>query len=710
MILSFHGRRTSVSECRQRCGPGRNGLTAETLARAAREYGLEVNAYSVEPEALGAIQLPAIAHWEFKHFVVVEKWFPRSVSIVDPSRGRRTVSAAEFSDSFTGVILTFEPGGLLLSPARKRVRPPWLRYVSAMLEAQGAWSTLSQILVASLILQGVGLMLPLMTKVVVDRVLPSRLSSAMTVLGLGILLVIVAQALTSCMRSLLLINLRARLDSKLTLKFFEHLLSLPFRFFQDKASGDLLMRLGSNTVVREMLTAQALSMILDGSFVLVYLAILLTVARDYGVLVMIMAALQLSIMLVTRARIRSLSQRDLAAKASEQSYLVEAIKGIATLKASGTESRAYDRWSNLFFEQLNVSMDRSRLSAVIDAGLGAIRGACPLLLMWFGVLQVLDGRMALGTMLAVNSLAASFLAPITTLVSNVQQLEMAAANLERIVDVLDTSPEQRSGEGRLARRIEGTIEVRNLSFQYDTNGPPVLENVSFTVEPGQKVALVGPTGSGKSTLAMLLLGLYEPTDGEILYDGTPLKQLDYGTLRSQVGVVLQEPFLFSGSIRQNIAFINPDMSLQNVMEAAMTAGVHEDISRMPMAYEAFVSEAGSTLSGGQRQRIAIARALARKPSIMILDEATSHLDVRTEAEVDRNLSELSCTRIVIAHRLSTVRNASRILVLDRGRLVEEGTHDQLAAMGGPYTALVHGQLRDAAAERERANQVSAMLS
>jgi ABC-type bacteriocin/lantibiotic exporter with double-glycine peptidase domain len=298
-------------------------------------------------------------------------------------------------------------------------------------------------------------------------------------------------------------------------------------------------------------------------------------------------------------------------------------------------------------------------------------------------------------MLAVNALAAAFLQPVGSLVLSAQRLQLAGAHLERIADVMQAEPEQDRHKVRPAPRLSGKIELRNVSFRYDTHAPNVLDDISLTIYPGQKVAVVGRTGSGKSTLAKLLLGLYLPTEGEILYDGVPLHTMDLQAFRSQWGTVLQDSFLFNSSLRENISFHNPEMCPQDVMTATKIAAIHSDIMQMPMRYETLVDEGGRGLSGGQRQRLAIARAVANRPRLLLLDEATSHLDVMTEARVDRNLDALSCTRVVIAHRVSTIQNASLIVVLDEGVIAEQGSHDELLARDGHYAALIRNQLERA---------------
>lgn len=693
MILSFHGRKTRVSDSREKCGIGRDGATALSIARAARGYGLLVRAHSLEPDDFEHIPLPAVVHWNFYHFVVVERWSARSVTIVDPAIGRRRLAAAEFSASFTGVVLTFQPG-VQFERRQRLAAATWTSYLPYMLQTPGALTTLSQIIGASVVLQILGLALPVFTKVLIDYILPLRAVSLLTMLGLGAIVLVLGQMLVSFLRASLLIYLQARVDSRVMLSFFEHLLTLPFSFFQQRNSGDLLMRLGSNTIIREMLTSQSISTILDGTLAIVYLGVLLWVSPLFGLIVLAIGVVQVSVLAGTTVRLHGLMQRELAAQAESQSYLVQALSGIATLKASGAEDRSLDFWSNLFFNYQSVSLQRGYLSSIIETTLTGLRTLSPLLLLWFGASRVIGGTVSLGTLLALNSLAGGFLSALALLVSNGQRFQLVKAHLDRISDVLEAEPEQDIHAVQSPPYLTGRLEVRNVSFRYDPNAPLVLRDVSLRVEPGQKIALVGRTGSGKSTLIKLLLGLSKPTSGEIRYDGLPLEGLNYREVRRQMGVVLQESFLFSGSIRENILFNDPALPFERATEAAMLAVIHDEIMRMPMGYETLVAEGGSGLSGGQRQRLSIARALAHKPAIVLLDEATSHLDAVTEELVERRLGVLACTRVIVAHRLSTVRDAELIVVLDEGAIVEQGSHEELIARHGYYEALVRRQMRN----------------
>lgn len=686
MVLGYHGRPTRVAEVRDATGVGRDGLNAGTIIATATGYGLRMKAFSLQPADLARVPMPAIIHWDFEHFVVVERWSPKRVTIVDPATGRRTVDADEFSNRFTGVVLACEPTDTFDRDAERTV-PQWFSYLSAMLaQAPGV---LVQVLVASLVLQVLGLAVPVLTQIVVDDVLGAELADLMPIVAAGLAIVVASHLLTTWLRSTLLLSLQARVDQHLMHGFFSHLLTLPYRFFEQRTTGDLMMRLGSNAQVREILTSQTLSVVIDGSLVTVCLAFLLVKEPVFGGVVLGIAAVQVTLLLASRHAMHELAQRDLIAQSTSQSYLVEALHGIATLKASGAEERTLQHWSGLFADELTASVRRGHLAAAIDTVLSVLRVLAPLALLWIGAQQVLDDRMTLGTMLALQALATSTLAPLASLVANGQRLQLVGAHLERLSDVLDAEPEPTTGE---EIEISGRIELDRVGFSYDEHAQAVLNDISVTIEPGQKVALVGRTGSGKSTLAKLLLGLYEPTEGEVRYDGIPLEALDRHSLRRQLGVVMQEPVIFSGTIRQNIAFNDPDMSPEDVATAAAMAGIHDEIAAMPMGYETWLAEGGVGLSGGQRQRLALARAIAHRPTVLLLDEATSNLDVATEATIEQNLRHLAATRIVIAHRLSTVRDADQILFLEGGEIVERGTHDDLVATGGAYATLVSRQI------------------
>jgi ATP-binding cassette subfamily B protein len=688
MVLAYHGKQVPLDELREMTITNRDGVDALAVTRAAHKYGLSARGVVADLDDLEQLPPATILHWEFTHFVVFERLWSNGVQVVDPALGRRRLSMEVFRRSYTGVAITFEPGEDFQTSTLK-TKGTW-RYLRPLL---GQAQRLTRVLVASVLLRLLALALPLLTGLLVDVIVPRDDRHLLLVTGATMGAVVGYFFLSTLLRSHLLLQLRTRLDVRLTTAFVEHLVDLPYAFFLGRSAGDLMMRLQSNTVVREFLTTGTISALIDGSLASLYLALLFLLSPPLAALVLVLGLLQVMVLLLSWRRGQHLMSESLQVEAKSQSYTFELLAGIETLKAAGAERRAAEHWERLFIEQVNVAVRRGRLSASVDAVMGTLQLGAPLAILVYGGFQVLNGSISLGTMLAAAALAAGFLEPLATLIETGLKMQLLRSYMERINDVLDAPREQEGQTVATAPRLTGRIRADGVSFAYGGPlAPPVVKDVSLEVQPGQLLGIVGRSGSGKSTFAHLLLGLYLPTSGRILFDGRDLTELDFRSLRGQIGIVTQRPYLFGATIRQNIALSNPAMRHQTVVEAAKLACIHDEIVAMPMGYETPLVDAGASLSGGQQQRIALARAVAHRPTILLLDEATSDLDGVTERMVHRNLSALGCTRIVIAHRLSTIVDADLILVMEDGRIVQQGTHDQLMMLPGAYREQVTAQL------------------
>jgi len=683
MVMAYYGRETKLAEVRDAMGIGRDGVSAKAILDTAERYGLTGRGIKVDTSQVKLVKPGTILHWEFNHFVVFDRIVKDGIRIVDPATGPRDVPLDQFGKAFTGVAIELIPTDRFTKTKREKGR--LTRYVQELMSEKGLFS---RIITISLALRLIALALPLITGMIIDQVVPRADYDLLYVVLAAIGGMTAFNLIADIVRMHLLLHLRIALDTRMTLGFLDHMVSLPFQFFQRRSTGDLMMRVDSNGIVRETVTGKSMAAVLDGVFVLLYSIVIFYVNPLLGVITIVMAAVEALVFLCARPTYQRLQAADLDKQAKTHSYMIQMLGGMETLKCAGAERLGVEKWSNLYTDQLNVAMRRARATAYVDGLRGAIASLGPLLILTIGAINVMSGKMSLGMMLAMNSLATSLFTPLSALVSSALDLQLVKSHMDRIDDVLQTPVEQDRDAVAAPPRLRGQVSVRNLSFKYGDQAPLVVQDVSLDIAPGMSVALVGPSGSGKSTLLNILAGLYKPVTGDVHYDGRLLHDMDVRAVRQQIGIVPQHPFIFGGSLRENVALTAPGAQLDRITAACKVACLHDDIAEMPMGYDTVISDGGGSLSGGQRQRVAIARAVIRNPGLMLLDEATSALDNSTEKRVIENLERQRCTRITVAHRLSTVRNADLIVVMDKGRIIEQGNHHQLLATGGLYARLV----------------------
>jgi ABC-type bacteriocin/lantibiotic exporter with double-glycine peptidase domain len=688
MALEHFGRKLPIEEVRVAVAATR-GVSGRQLLEGARRFGLRARGVKIEPDKLRYLPPGSILHWELNHFVVLESVGRGELRIADPAVGHRRVPMADVERMFTGVALLLEPSAQFLTED-KRPKTRMARYRRWIFGVQGYWS---RILSGSLLLQLIALALPGVMGVVVDKVVPQQDYDLLQLIAAGLLMAVGFQFLMGFLRSNLLLHLRTHIDLRMTLEFLEHLLDLPYAFFQQRSVGDIVMRLSSSAQIRDLLTSGAMAAMLDGAMVVIYFGLLVAAAPLLGAIALGVAALQ-GLLLVRAGRLHAeLTAEQLATQAKLSGFQVEMLAGMESVKSMGAEQRMTARWSDLYVDVLNTALAKGRLMNSFGAVVGAVAFAGPMAVVLTGAKLVLDGELSLGTMLALTSLASGFLGPVNTLVNTAMQLQQLRSYMSRLEDVLDSETERRHDlEGR-GRRIEGAVELERVAFSYDAGGALVLDDVSLRITPGELVAVVGASGSGKSTLARLIAGLYRPMSGRVCFDGVDAQQWDPPDLRRQLGMVTQDTRLFAATIRDNIGMLDPSVPLEKIELAAQRACIDTEIGAQPMGFDTLLADGGASLSGGQRQRLALARALVHEPAVLVLDEATSSLDTVTEKRVQQELAQLRCTRVVIAHRLSTIIDADRIVVLERGRVVGVGPHAALLASCEPYAKLVAAQAR-----------------
>ena len=688
IVLGHHGRIVPLEELRVACGVSRDGAKASNIVRAARAYGLEARGLRRETSALGTVPLPAIVFWNFNHFVVVEGAGRRGVWLNDPAVGPRRVSWDEFEGAFTGVVLELTPGPDF-APGGERTR--LTRALAQRLSVVAAMAPLALCVIAGLGLAIPGLVVPAFLKIFADQVLGEGDQDLVTPLALGLLAAAVAQAGLTWLQQSVLIRLSTKLSLSMSTRFMRHMLRLPVGFFLQRFAGNLVARVGLNDRVAVLLSGQLTLTLLSLVAAVVYAVAMLVIDVPLGALAILLGAANFLALRAVSRRRRDVNVVLVSETAKFNGVSIAGVQAIETIKASGAEDDFFARWSG---QQAKVVNERQRLGvatmalASVPTLLAALSGAA---IVTLGALLVLDGSLSLGSLLALQSLAISFTVPIASLITLGSTLQEAEGNLASLDDVLRHPPAEANGTiapGDGPARLSGRLEFEGVTFGHSPLAPPLIDRLSLVVEPGQRIALVGPTASGKSTVARLAAGLHRPWEGRVLLDGVPRDDLAPDLVAATVSLVDQEINLFEASIRENISLWDPTISEQAIVRAARDASIHDDIARRTGAYDRRVEEGARDWSGGQRQRLEIARALAGDPALVILDEATSALDPVVEREIDEALRARGCACLIVAHRLSTIRDADEIVVLDQGRVVQRGSHDELIAQDGLYAQLV----------------------
>ncbi len=684
IVLAHHGRWVPLEELRIACGVSRDGATAASLARAARGYGLHARGYRYSADQVRSLPRPFVAFWDLNHFLVVEGFRGDRVYLNDPAEGPRVVTVTEFNQGFSGLVLQMSPASGF---ARGGEAPN--RLVSLLGSVRGAWRGLAIAMVASLLLLVPGTAAAGFAAVFIDRVLGSQDHWLQGLLAVMLVALGLAAGLTSLVQAQLL-RVETHLAVSSSTRFLRHVLRLPLVFFDQRQAGDVANRIGLNNTVAQLLSRDLAAAVVSAVAAAFYALALLALDLELALVALLLATLNV---VALRAVARSRKDANAALQQDRGRFVAETYNGIhliETIKATGREDDFYARWASTLARLVSGQQAVSRPGLVIAAVPSALALVNTAFILLLGSRLVVDGTITLGLLLAFQVLVTSFMAPIAQLSAVGSTAQVVTADVTRLNDVerypqaaefdRDTTEEDCS--------IAGNIELIDVSFGYAALAPPLIEHFSLSLSPGSRVALVGPSGSGKSTVARMIMGRHEPWTGAVLLDGRARATYSRQMLAASIGLVDQEIVLFSGTVRDNLTLWD-DMVEDRVLLAALRdAQLYEVVMARPGGLDSRLAEGGRDLSGGQRQRLEIARALVSDPAVLVLDEATSALDPRTEMRIDAALRRRGCTCVIVAHRLSTIRDADEIIVMRGGAIEERGKHDELLAAQGAYAALV----------------------
>lgn len=664
--------------------------TASWLKRVAKRYRLRITSYHVREDGeLENVLVPAIAVMSDGRHFIVGQHNATHVLVFDPAAGKpQAWPRTEFMAAAAGAFYYLQrPWSWRDFGERYQLQwfvPALLRYKKFLLE----------VVMASFFLQLLGIVTPVFTQVIIDKVLLHHGTVTLNVLAGGLLLAAVVQALMSILRTYLSNHTTNKLDMILGVRLLRHLLSLPLRYFELRRVGDTLTRVAALNSIREFLTGSAVTACLDAVFSILFIALMCYYSVTLTVVALLVVPLYLALNILATPLYRERLQSMWSAGAENNAFLVEAVNGIHTMKALALEPQFNHRWEHTLSRYIAAAFQTTQFQIWLNGAGSTIQNMGGFLILLLGGHQVMEGRLTLGQLIAFQMLSGQVSAPLLRLTGLWQTWQQTSLAMERLADILKTPPEPGLQAGTIpAKPLAGEIVFSAVDFRYQVGGPLILQDISFMLQPGMQVGIVGRSGSGKSTLTKLLQRLYVAEAGRVTIDGVDVNEINPAWLRQQIGVVLQENFLFNGSVRDNIAYARPNAGIEEVIRAAQLAGAHDFILELPEGYDTKVGERGTALSGGQQQRLAIARALLNEPRILIFDEATSALDYESERIIMGNMQQMAAQRTVllIAHRLSTVRHCNLILVLDKGKLVESGSHQELLARQGLYAALYQQQ-------------------
>jgi ATP-binding cassette subfamily B protein len=694
MIVHHYGRNFTLGQIREIANIHANEALLPDVCNAAEAMGFRAKPYRASYDVLRQLELPCIILWENYHYMVLYKVREGSVFLGDPEKGLRKMSRAEFEQGWDGVVVVMEP-----TQKFRTLEPPvnpWARFAAFLLPYK---THFAEALLAALVMNILSLATPLFVQNIVDKVVVHKDKSLLNMMLVGMALVAIFKLMTGATQSLLIAHTIARVDLNMMAEFYRHILSLPMRFFSGRQIGDILARFGENQKIRGIMAGSTITVILNTLMVIIYFLMMWVYNSKLTVLTALFIPLYIGNTVFFTPRIKAIANQIFLSNAAQSSALIESLSGIEAVKSTGNEYWARARWENAFVERVNMSFRQAKLGLLFDSVGQLVNLSATILILWVGANEVMAGQLSIGELMGFNMLMGAVMGPVMSFVGLFNSFAEVRIAMDRVNDINNVKPEQEpiASPDRIptmVARCEGRIEFRNVKFRYGgEESPLILNNFNLTIDPGQTVAFVGPSGCGKSTVIKMVLGFNMPTYGECLIDGKDITALDLVSFRRNVGVVLQDSFLFSDTVAGNIALGDTQPDMNAVREASRLSSADDFIVRMPLGYQTMLGEKGIKVSGGQRQRICIARALYRRPRILIFDEATSALDNESEARIQQNMKSILAgrTSLMIAHRLSTIRDADFICFCENGQVAEKGSHDELVAARGRYYQMAKKQ-------------------